>query len=375
MDRHEAEAQRKLVVEQAVEAAIRIGIIALLIGLCFWVIEPFVVPILWGMIIAVASFPGYRRLVGVLGNRRKLAAVCFAVLGLVGLILPILLLSGTLVQGAQAFAKGFEEGNWSIPPAPDLSHIPLVGDPIEDLWQTATTNLTEALRTLEPQLKVAGKWMLGFATEAGVGLVHFVLAIGIAAFLLAKSDSAHQLAHGIARKLAGDRGSQFAELSESVVRSVTRGILGVALIQSLLAGLGMLAAGVPAAGLWALVTLLLCTVQIGVLPVMLPASVYVFYHSGMLVAVLFLVWAMVLGSIDNVLKPLFLGRGLRVPMAVIFVGAFGGFVGAGIIGLFVGAVILALGYELLLAWLAGRQDSELEQTPEAAVSERSADSD
>jgi hypothetical protein len=139
-----------------------------------------------------------------------------------------------------------------------------------------------------------------------------------------------------------------------------RGILGVAMIQAMLAGLGMLAAGVPAAGLWALVGLLLSTIQLGVLPIMVPATIYLFYTASTTTAVLFLIWTLFVGTIDNILKPILLGRGISVPMLVIFVGAIGGFIAQGIIGLFVGAVVLALGYELLLAWL---QDGELVTEP------------
>jgi len=155
----------------------------------------------------------------------------------------------------------------------------------------------------------------------------------------------------IAWRLAGKRGDELARQASAVVRSVSRGILGVALIQAIMTGLGMLVAGVPAAGLWALLALLLSTIQIGVFPVLLPAVIYVFWAKGTTTAVLFLLWAIVVGFIDNILKPLLLGRGVSVPMLVIFVGAIGGFIGAGIIGLFVGSVVLVLGYELFLAWL------------------------
>lgn len=135
------------------------------------------------------------------------------------------------------------------------------------------------------------------------------------------------------------------------MRSVTKGILGVALIQAILAGIGFMVMGIPGAGLWALLCLLLSTVQIGIFPINLPILIYVFATADTMPAVLFLIWSLIVGSLDNVLKPLVLGRGVSVPMAVIFVGAIGGFITSGIIGLFVGAVVLALGYKLVLAWV------------------------
>ncbi|MCF7983308.1 MAG: AI-2E family transporter [Thiohalocapsa sp.] len=358
MNEDKASSDRQYI-ERSVEAAIRIGLIATMVGLCFWIVKPFLIPVAWGVIIAVAAWPGYRRLASLLGGRRALASLLFAILSLIVLILPVLALSGTLVQGAEGLARGFERGDL-IPPAPDLSAVPVFGGDVEDFWNRAADNLEEALRSVEPQLQQFGKWVLSFAAEIGMGVLHFVMAIIIAAVLLANSETSRRATHAIACRLAGARGYRFAELAESVVRSVSRGILGVALIQSLLAGLGMLAAGVPAAGLWALVIMVLATIQLGAFPVMAPAVLYVFYTGETTTAVLFLIWAVFVGSLDNILKPLLLGRGVSVPMVVIFIGAIGGFIGAGIIGLFLGAVILVLGYELFLAWL---QEAQLPHSP------------
>jgi predicted PurR-regulated permease PerM len=338
--------------DPAVESAIRIGLLAALLLLCYRIIEPFLVPIAWGIILAVAAWPGYRRLLDMLGGRRVSASVLFVLLALLVLLVPVVMLSGTVAQGAEWLAEGFETGDLRIPPAPDLSAVPLFGPQIESLWRDASTNLEDVLRSLEPQLKALGSWLLHLATSAGMGLLHFVLAIVIAGVLLAKSDTGRRAADAIGWRLAGARGLRFVRLAESVVRSVSRGILGVALIQAILAGLGMLAAGVPMAGLWALVALLLAVVQIGAFPVLLPVMIYLFYTADLTTAVLFALWSLFVGSIDNVLKPVLLGRGAIVPMPVIFIGAIGGFIAAGIIGLFVGAVVLALGYELFLAWLA-----------------------
>jgi predicted PurR-regulated permease PerM len=155
----------------------------------------------------------------------------------------------------------------------------------------------------------------------------------------------------IARRIAAERGTEFATLAGATVRSVAQGILGVALIQSFLAGLGFLVVGIPGAGLWALLGLFFCVVQVGLLPVALPALIYVFATAEPVTAVVFTIWTLAVSLIDNVLKPLLLGRGVRVPTVVIFLGAIGGFLTEGIIGLFVGAVVLVLGYRLFQAWL------------------------
>jgi predicted PurR-regulated permease PerM len=334
-----------------VESAIRIALIAVMLALCYWIMKPFLIPIAWAVIIAVASWPGYDRLVQWLGGRRGLASAVFVLIALVVLIVPIVLLSGTLVEGTQDLARRFDHGGFRVPSPPDLSHIPVVGETIQSYWAEASDNLQGLLQRVEPQLKALGRWIFDFATTASVGLVHFLLAIVIAAVLMAKREIGSGVTRAVAVRLAGNRGEALARLAEAVVRSVTRGILGVAVIQSLLAGLGMLVAGVPGAGLWALLALLLSTIQLGVFPIMLPAAIYVFYHANLTTSVLFLIWSVLVGSLDNILKPILLGRGVSVPMAVIFIGAIGGFIGAGIIGLFVGSVILTLGYELFLAWV------------------------
>jgi predicted PurR-regulated permease PerM len=179
----------------------------------------------------------------------------------------------------------------------------------------------------------------------------FALSIVIAGVLLSYGDRATDTARRIARRLVQERGDELVELTGNTVQSVTRGILGVALIQAVLAGIGMLVAGVPAAGLWTLLVLLMATVQIPALLLLGPIIVYVFATSSTAVAVLFAIWSIAVSLSDNVLKPLLLGRGVDVPMLVIFMGAIGGFILEGIIGLFVGAVLLAVGYTLFRAWL------------------------
>ncbi len=191
--------------------------------------------------------------------------------------------------------------------------------------------------------------------------MQFVLAILIAGALLANSEAAGRATRAVANRLAGERGLEFASVAEQTVRSVASGILGVALIQALLAGLGFLVAGVPAAGLLTLICLVFGVIQLGVVIVLIPVVIYLFSTADMVTAVGFLIWAILVAPVDNILKPILLGRGVDVPMLIIFVGAIGGFLNAGIIGLFTGAVVLALGYKLFLAWLA--QDS----TPETAV--------
>ena len=337
---------------RTVEAAIRVGVIAGLIAWCFLIARPFLVPIVWGAIIAVAVFHGYERLRIVLGGRRVTAAVLITLLMLVLLVVPSVLLGESLVSGARNLVDSFQRGELQIPPPPEsVTGWPLIGEPIAKAWTLLSQDLEEALRQVSPLLKGFGLWLLTAAAGAGLALLQFVLAILISGAFLANSEAAGRMTQAVARRFAGERGLEFARIAEKTVRSVASGILGVALIQALLAGLGFLVAGVPAAGLLTLICLLFGVIQLGVVIVLIPVVIYLFSTADTVTAVVFLIWAILVAPVDNILKPLLLGRGVDVPMLIIFVGAIGGFLNAGIIGLFIGAVVLALGYKLFLAWV------------------------
>jgi len=342
----------KAFVNRALEATIRIGLVALLLAWCFQIVRPFVIPVFWGMIIAVATYPGYSWVEAKLGGRNVVAAMIITVLGLVLLIGPTVMLGGTLVNSAQNLAADLSDGTITLPPPPGrVTHWPVIGESLYGFWALASTNLEEALGQVGPYLKTAGTWLLKMAAGAGLGILEFIFAIVIAGVLLANARGGSVAVDAIASRLAGERGPEFADIAQTTVRSVARGILGVALIQSILAGLGFLAVGLPAAGLLALICLLLAVIQIGIFPILIPVVIHVFATSDTVTAVIFAIWCLIVGLTDNVLKPFLLGRGAPVPMVVIFVGAIGGFLASGIIGLFVGAVVLSLGYTLFLAWL------------------------
>ncbi|MGZ9103596.1 MAG: AI-2E family transporter, partial [Rhodoplanes sp.] len=258
-----------------------------------------------------------------------------------------------LVETAQALASDLNQGTIRVPPPPEsVASWPVIGKPLQQFWLLASVNLHEALAQVGPHLKPFGRWLLAAAAGTGLGILQFIIAIVIAAVFLARARYfSHELAIAIATRLAGERGAEYAELAGATIRSVARGILGVALIQSLLAGLGFLAVGLPAAGFLALLCLLLAVVQVGPAPIVVPVIIYVFATADILTATLFLIWSTVVLVSDNILRPILLGRGVRVPMIIIFIGAIGGLLTSGIVGLFVGAVVLALGYTLFLAWL------------------------
>jgi predicted PurR-regulated permease PerM len=344
----------KAFLTRTLEVTIRIGVILLLAALCFQIVRPFLIPVLWGIIIAVAVFPAYRWLESALKGRAWLAALCVSLVLFVILLIPTVLLADTLVDAVRVLAKKLQAGTLEVPPPPaSVAAWPLIGEPLDSFWRAASENLPLALKPLTPQLKALGSWLLASAAQAGLGILQFFAAIIISGMLLAYTQLGSRTVRTLGIRLAGEQGADYINVAEVTVRSVARGILGVALIQSLLAGLGFLVAGIPGAGLWAFIALFLSVIQIGVIPVTLPLVIYMFATAEPVTAIIFLVWNIFVSVIDNLLKPILLGRGGRVPMLVIFAGSIGGFIALGIIGLFTGAVILALGYKLFMAWLEG----------------------
>ncbi|MBW2479085.1 MAG: AI-2E family transporter [Deltaproteobacteria bacterium] len=352
----------KLFMAKALEATIHIGLVVLLLFWCFKIGQPFLQMIVWGIIIAVAIHPAYVRLKSALGGRGRLAATLMTLLALILLLVPTYLLSESLINSAREYSAHLREGTLSVPlPSENVRSWPVIGEPLHEFWSLASNNLVAALSKMTPYLKKFGIPLLSGAAGAGVGILKFVVSIIIAGVLLANAAGGGRAARAIAARLTGEQGTKVVELAMATVRSVTLGILGVALIQAFLASLGFLAVGVPGAGLWALLVLILAVVQLPTILVMGPIIVYVFSTSSMAIAVVFAIWSVLVGISDTFLKPLLMGRGVDVPMLVIFIGAIGGFMRSGIIGLFVGAIILALGYKLFLAWL--NEDAQPEAGP------------
>jgi predicted PurR-regulated permease PerM len=352
------ESPSKDYVSRALEVTIHIGLLAVLTTFCVLILRPFLPLVAWGIIIAIAVFPGYRKFQSLLGGRGTLAAVLGTLLFLAVLIVPVALLTETTIEGVQNLATHIKDGTLSVPPPPEsVATWPLVGTPLFRTWTMASTNLTGLLQSFAPQIKAIVPALLAASAGLGLTVLQFVLSIVLAGFLLANTSGCVSVSRSLANRLFGDKGPEFEKLAESTIRSVTNGILGVAVIQSVLAGLGFLVAGLPGAGLWSLIFLFAAVLQVGPI-VLIPAVIYMFAIASTTKAVIFLVWCAFVGLIDNVLKPMLLGRGAAVPTAVVFLGAIGGFIVMGTIGLFVGAIILSVGYKLFLAWLDASEIAE-----------------
>ena len=334
------------------EILIRIGAIVLLVGWCFIIVQPFIGIIGWSVVMSVAMYPTFDRVRLLLGGRTKSAAALMTIAFLLVFIVPAAVLSETLVTGVRMVASELQQGTIAIPmPSESVKTWPLIGDRVAELWTLAATNLDAAVEQFREEIAGVGRWLLGQAAKTGLGLLQFIAAVILSGILLATAKTGSDMGRRIARRVVGENGERFARLAVATTRSVARGVLGVALIQSTLTGLGMLVVGIPGAGLWAIVALMFCIVQIGPALVLIPAVIYIFASATTLTAVLFAAWCVFVLLIDNVLKPMLLGRGVDVPMIVVVMGAIGGLLTMGVIGLFVGAIVLVLGYSALVAWL------------------------
>ncbi len=348
---------------RVLDASINIGLTALLVFCCLLILKPFVPILVWGMIIAIASYLRFVKLKNSLGGRGGWAAVIWTLLLLLVLIFPIFLFARGVVEGGQGLIARIHNGTLSVPPPPAVIQTwPLIGVPLSRMWTTASTDLTQLLTRFAPEIKGAVPEILSASAGAGFTVLQFFIAILVSGALLAKSPAIAKITRALCIRIFGEKGPEYEQLVGSTVRSVTFGILGVALIQSVFAAVGFLFVGIPGAGVWSLIFLIGAILQVGGV-ILIPAIIYIFVTASTTKAVIFLVWCLFVGVMDNVLKPILLGRGAAVPIAVVFLGAIGGFVALGLIGLFVGAVVLSVGHKLFLAWLEVRAEPSPAQIP------------
>ena len=334
------------------QTVIRLALLALLAFLCLRVLQPFINPIIGGIVVAIALHTPYEKLTRAIGGRKGLGATILVGLILLALILPAIALGANLVETAADLSDQFTAEDLKVPPPPEaVAEWPVVGHRIYDLWSAASRNLESVFEKLGPYVKDMGLWLVETVGDLGWGLLMFIVAIVIGGALLPVRDAGVETTRKVATIVAGARGPELADLVAASVQSVIRGVIGVAVIQSVLAGLGMLVVGVPGAGLWALLILILAVIQLPPTLILIPIIIYVFATSSTVTAVLFMIWALLVGASDNVLKPLLMGRGSKTPMLVLFMGSLGGFIAGGLLGLFIGAVVLSMGYTVFMAWV------------------------
>jgi predicted PurR-regulated permease PerM len=343
----------KLFVRNMVESALRIGLIFMLLVITYDIIKPFLIPLLWGGIIAIAAFPITRWIEGWLGGRRGLAATLLTMVLILLLVVPCYQLTEALVNDARTITEQLNADQLQIPgPSPSVAEWPLVGEKIYSAWMLAHNNLQEAITQAAPRLKPLAAQAASTFGSGLVGVLMFVVSLMIAGGFMAYAESAGAAANRLFVRLAGPKpGGEWAPMIVATVRSVLQGVVGVAVIQAILCAIGLFVMGIPGAPIWSALILFLAIAQLPTIIVAGPIIIYAFGHYDTTPSIIFMVWMLVAGFSDTFLKPMLMGRGLDIPMPVILIGAIGGMIAAGIIGLFAGAVVLAIWYQLFKSWL------------------------
>jgi predicted PurR-regulated permease PerM len=320
----------------------------------FWILQPFLPALVWATMVVVTTWPLLLRLQRWLRGGRAVAVTAMTFAMLTIFVVPVAAAVLTLIENAD------QVGRWlasldevRLPMPPDwLKGLPLVGARADSAWRDlASAGPEELARLLTPYFAKAVTWLAAEAGGIGKLALQVVLIVLLSAILFAQGESASKLVHGFANRLAGERGVGAVTLAGQAIRAVALGVVVTAVVQTLLAGLGLLVAGVPFAGLLSAVMLLLAVAQIGVVPVMLCAVGWLYWKDQSVVATVLLVWTVFVGAIDNILRPVLIRQGANLPLLLIFAGVIGGLLAFGLVGLFVGPVVLAVSYTLLQAWI------------------------
>lgn len=339
-------------------------------GLSLWVLRPFLAAGVWAAMIVVATWPAFIMLEARFGGRRLPAVVLMTLGMLLLLVLPLWLAVDTIVGNADTLtaAADYLIAN-GLPPLPTwIADLPLIGATLAGFWtQLAAGGADGLLAQLTPYAADTGKWVLAQVGGLGGMLVQFLLIVTIAAIMYSGGEPAARLVRRFGRRLAGVRGENSVVLAGQAIRGVALGVGVTALVQTVLGGLGLAVAGVPFAALLSASMLMFCIAQIGPVLVLLPAAGWLFWSDATGWAIFLVVWALIVGSLDNFLRPMLIRRGADLPLLLIFAGVIGGMLGFGLIGIFVGPVVLAITWTLLQAWIADAlgDDSAAEQTDTA----------
>ena len=347
-------------VENAVfDTVIRLAFLGLLAYWAGLLISPFVVLVVWAVILAVAVYPVYHWLRARLGGRGSLASLVITLIGLAIILGPTVALMTSAAETAQILSHKLSSGTLSVAPPPDsLKEWPLVGGKVFEIWSLASSNLSEFLnQNAETILSFSGKIAKSVASVGG-GALGFAISIIIAGLFYGNGPAFAKSGEVLVSRIVSGRGEEFIQLAGATIRNVSRGVVGIAVMQAVLAALGLVVAGIPGAGLIAVAVLILALIQVGPALVLIPVIIWVWSAMEPMSALLFTVYMVPVTIMDNFLKPIIMAKGLKTPTLVIFIGVIGGTLAHGLIGLFLGPIILAIFYELLIAWIQAGEPTQ-----------------
>jgi predicted PurR-regulated permease PerM len=329
--------------------------IGALISVSFWVFKPFLTSFIWATIIVVATWPILLKLEVWLWRKRVLAVATMTTMLLLLLVIPILLSVIAIVDSADEIVAWVKSlGSFNVPPVPEwIGNIPLIGKHLAGRWQQYAALPPEELSAqITPYAKEALKWFMVKAGSIGMIILQFLLTVIISAILYAKGETAAEGVRRFASRLAGEKGDETVVLASKAVRGVALGVVLTAIIQSVLGGIGLAVTGVPAAAILTAVMLLLCIAQVGAGPVLILSIVWLFWKGEPVWACILIAWSIPVVLLDNFLRPVLIKKGADLPLLLIFAGVIGGLLAFGIIGLFIGPVVLAVSHVLIKAWIS-----------------------
>ncbi len=346
------------------DTIISLFLVFLIIAWCLLIMLPFVYIMLWGLILGLAFMPLHKSLTKLMGGKPKLASTIIVLISLAIIIIPSIMFMDSAIDGVKEIRSAYQAGTLTIPPPSEkVKSWPIIGEKIYGIWLSGSNDLENFVIKYKEQLAGIGSKVANGVISATSGMLQLIGAVIIAGILLVIGGAGEGI-RKFFRKVAGDRGDEFADVAKMTVGNVVRGVLGVAIIQSFLIGIGFLLAGVPFAGLWTLLVLMFAILQIPPTLVVLPIVAYLFSEMNTMPAVLWSIYLFAGGLSDNILKPILLGKGAPVPMLVIFIGVVGGFILSGFIGLFTGAIVMSIGYKLFIAWVNSADQENTESVIE-----------
>jgi predicted PurR-regulated permease PerM len=347
--------------EEVIQIAIRLALLAFLIYWSFVLLSPFIPILAWSVVLAVALYPAYDWLSAHLGHRPRIAAIIVTLAVLAVFLGPAAWLGIGVVEALRNISDQLTSGDLTIPTPPEsVKDWPVLGATLHEYWQMASVNLEAALRQVAPHLKPLAGPVLVLAGSAGTGTLKFLLSVVISGFLFPYGPPLVAASKRALARIVPERSESFLALAGATIRTVLQGVIGIAALQALLAGVVLKVAGVPNAGVLAFAILVLGILQIGSLPILVPVVIWIWMVKDVGAAVLITIFLVLVGISDNALKPLLMGRGLSTPVLVIFIGVLGGTLAHGIVGLFIGPIILAVAWELMIAWIGAEDPAALQ---------------
>ena len=337
---------------KVVHYALQLLALALLIYFCFEIIKPFVTLLIWATVLAITLYPVHKKFTGLLKGSKWISASIITLIMFMFIIGPAIMLTLATVDEFKVLHAAYTEGNLNIPPPNEnVKNWPVIGDALFLQWSEASANITGFLTKHTEDIKPYALKLLDLLSSVGMGILLLMASFLVAGVMMVYGKEGSEFASMFFARLVGKRGEAMQKSVAITVRNVAKGVIGVAFIQGTLAGIGLVIAGVPLAGLWALLGMVFCIIQVGMIPVSIGVIIYIWSTADTTTAILLTIWMLFIGIIDNILKPIMMGLGAPAPMLVVFMGTIGGFIFNGFIGLFTGAIVLTLGYQLAMGWL------------------------